>query len=326
MADTAIDAGTIAGGDQTYLTTADESASLPNSTSLENKLTFGAADAAKHFDMTGSTLKAEGTDVAIPVTAQAKGGGRLIVSDSELTGRPGVQIMERADNGTNFLRIEAATDVTTSMTHRFPAGTPADGFSFMVNPGGATTANYDWSSNLNTAISIPKGTTAERPGNTAGRMRYNTDDGGLEFNDGAAWRGLGTSGTWTPAFTFDTPGDLSVVYTKQNGTFDVCGRVATLFFDVTGTPTFTTSSSFFYITGSPFTNGSLVEGSGGIHNKSTSLFYSGAQTQVSPVMWINRTDIVIQALGATANTTTVGATTVTSGVALTMRGYILLRL
>ena len=45
------------------------------------------------------------------------------------------------------------------------------------------------------AIRIPVGTTSQRPtGNVAGRFRYNTTTSALEYNDGTAWRSVGTGG------------------------------------------------------------------------------------------------------------------------------------
>jgi hypothetical protein len=60
-------------------------------------------------------------------------------------------------------------------------------------------------------------------------------------------------GTWTPSFTFATPGDLTVVYGDRSGTYVTIGNLVILFFDVTATTfTFTTASGNFFITGLPF--------------------------------------------------------------------------
>lgn len=62
-------------------------------------------------------------------------------------------------------------------------------------------------------------------------------------------------GTWTPTFTFVTPGDLSVVYAAdRNGTYVKIGRLVVIFFGFTlSTFTFSTSSGAAEITGLPFT-------------------------------------------------------------------------
>lgn len=61
-------------------------------------------------------------------------------------------------------------------------------------------------------------------------------------------------GTWTPAITFATVGDLTVVYSTQLGTYTKKGReVAAHFSIATSTFTFTTASGNLQMTGQPFT-------------------------------------------------------------------------
>ena len=56
-------------------------------------------------------------------------------------------------------------------------------------------------------------------------------------------------GTWTPVFTFATPGNLSVVYNNRNGYVQQIGNVFIFTFLLDITPTFTTSSGNASITG-----------------------------------------------------------------------------
>ena len=63
------------------------------------------------------------------------------------------------------------------------------------------------------------------------------------------------SGTWTPVLTFATPGNLTVVYTIQVGTYYAIGNlVMATFIVVTSTFTHTTASGDMNITGLPFTS------------------------------------------------------------------------
>lgn len=65
----------------------------------------------------------------------------------------------------------------------------------------------------------------------------------------------GVEGTWTPVITFSTPGDLSVAYSFQLGTYIRIGDLVTVFFDVltsTGDFDHTTASGTLLITGLPF--------------------------------------------------------------------------
>ncbi|MEE8207630.1 MAG: hypothetical protein V3T88_01540 [Nitrosomonadaceae bacterium] len=68
-------------------------------------------------------------------------------------------------------------------------------------------------------------------------------------------------GTWTPVATFQTPGDLVVVYSFQVGLYTKIGRQVTITMNVDlSTFTHTTASGQFRITGLPFTSASLPSG------------------------------------------------------------------
>lgn len=61
-------------------------------------------------------------------------------------------------------------------------------------------------------------------------------------------------GTWTPAITFSTPGDLSVAYSTQVGRYTKIGNLVTLDLSITtSTFTHTTASGAAFISGLPFT-------------------------------------------------------------------------
>lgn len=65
------------------------------------------------------------------------------------------------------------------------------------------------------------------------------------------------SGTWTPAITFSTPGDLAVTYTTQTGHYRrIGGLVFCSFAIVTSAFTHTTAANSLIISGLPFTVGS----------------------------------------------------------------------
>lgn len=67
-------------------------------------------------------------------------------------------------------------------------------------------------------------------------------------------------GSWTPALTFATPGDLSVAYTTQQGSYTRVGSLITAqFVIVTSTFTFTTASGDLQVTGLPFTAASITD-------------------------------------------------------------------
>lgn len=59
--------------------------------------------------------------------------------------------------------------------------------------------------------------------------------------------------SWTPVFTFGTPGDLSVSYSIQYGGYTRIGSLLFYSFGITCTPTFTTASGNLEVTGLPIT-------------------------------------------------------------------------
>lgn len=78
-------------------------------------------------------------------------------------------------------------------------------------------------------------------------------------------------GTWTPAFSFQTPGNLSITYVDQIGRYTRIGnRVTAQCFLVSSTFTHTTASGYAKITGMPFNANSTS----GLFNVGA-LFFSG---------------------------------------------------
>jgi hypothetical protein len=62
-------------------------------------------------------------------------------------------------------------------------------------------------------------------------------------------------GTWTPVLTIGTPGDLSVAYTTQSGTYRKVGGLLFITGNIrTSTWTHTTASGTVNVTGLPFTS------------------------------------------------------------------------
>lgn len=53
------------------------------------------------------------------------------------------------------------------------------------------------------SLVIPTGTTAQRPANGLGQIRYNSDDSSIEFNDGSSWTSLGSAVIEQQNFTGD---------------------------------------------------------------------------------------------------------------------------
>lgn len=74
--------------------------------------------------------------------------------------------------------------------------------------------------------------------------------------------------SFSPTFTFDTPGDLNNSYSTQVGWYAQSGHLVTMNINLVFTPTFTTSGGSAYITSFPVTASS----SAGNHNTGTLSF------------------------------------------------------
>jgi hypothetical protein len=83
-----------------------------------------------------------------------------------------------------------------------------------------------------------------------GQWYVMTADGAFK-NDSITY----AEGNWTPVLTFATPGDLSVTYSAQLGSYTKIGRLVHLTCDLaTSAFTHTTASGSLNITGSPYTS------------------------------------------------------------------------
>ena len=82
---------------------------------------------------------------------------------------------------------------------------------------------------------------------------------GIVFSVGQSTLSSYNTGTFTPTITFDTPGDLSVAYTTQLGTYTIVGRMIVATVTVSFTPTYTTASSFLQVQGFPVTFSGFIQ-------------------------------------------------------------------
>lgn len=73
----------------------------------------------------------------------------------------------------------------------------------------------------------------------------------LTLADEAALTAQFSIGTFTPAITFATPGDLSVAYTGQTGSYLRIGKSITFAVQISFTATYTTATGNFRVTGLP---------------------------------------------------------------------------
>lgn len=149
-------------------------------------------------------------------------------------------------------------------------------------------------------------TPGSTPGSLADGQMWAETDGSLWFRSSGATLPLIQTGTFVPAITFSTPGNLSVSYTTQTGQWRRMGKSLFVAFRVTCSAfTHTTASGTLNITGLPFTLANNQALMGSIWPNSNANFSLGIANQ----------DVFIQ---GSANTTlmllrrSTGSTTVST--------------
>jgi hypothetical protein len=132
-------------------------------------------------------------------------------------------------------------------------------------------------------------------------------------------------GSWTPVLTFDTPGNLSVSYTRQAGQYIKIGRLVFVEFSiVTSAFTHTTAIGPARITGLPFTASNETDADasgalrwGGITNAS--------YTNVTASIPGNDNKITINASGSGVAVIAISATDMPTGGSVVLRGSVTYR-
>lgn len=117
-------------------------------------------------------------------------------------------------------------------------------------------------------------------------------------------------GTWTPTFTCATPGDLSVVYATQSGTYTRIGNIVYVAWALEVTPTFTTASGGIQVGGLPLVPASNNAG-GIVRNMSSGFTWPAGITSV--LFGVSSGNLALQGVGSATGLTGFQMTTIVSG-------------
>ena len=130
-------------------------------------------------------------------------------------------------------------------------------------------------------------------------------------------------GTWTPVLTFATPGNLSITFSIQLGTYTRVGNRVVVNYNITTSAfSFTTASGSLQITGLPFTS----------KNLSTNLCWGSVSwggitkagyTQITPRLPVNSTTIDFVASGTGLAINLVSATDTPTGGQMYIHGFLI---
>lgn len=134
---------------------------------------------------------------------------------------------------------------------------------------------------------------------------------------------LGNATTqWTPVATFVTPGDLSNSYNTQHGIYAVNGGILCATFTLIWTPTYTTASGNFLITGLPTAANGVVTINWVGTCWSNGITYPASCTSLVPRIVNNAQQLEIIGTGSGSVAVNVTTTQITSGVVHTLQGTI----
>lgn len=115
-----------------------------------------------------------------------------------------------------------------------------------------------------------------------------------------------------PAFTFTTPGDLSVAYTSQTGTFSRVGNMIFIRVSLEFTPTFTTSSGNVNITGLPAVAANDASVPMSVFS-APGVTWPAGLTMITAVVANGQTFMEVKMLGSATATARLTAADITSG-------------
>lgn len=216
-------------------------------TSTTNKFT-DAADIAKLAAITGTNTGDQTSIVGITGTkaqfdTAVTDGNILYVGDAYVPGGTDVAV---ADGGT---------------------GTSSAGITAFNNITGYTAAGSTGTTSTNLVFSTSPALTTPSLG-VASATSINFGQDALNYYD---------EGTFTPTWTYSTPGDISVVYTTQDGQYTRIGNRVYITLKLSCTPTFSTASGTLRIGGLPFTS-SAFDNALGAFSHNANLTYPASRT------------------------------------------------
>lgn len=123
--------------------------------------------------------------------------------------------------------------------------------------------------------------------------------------------------SFSPTFTFAVPGDLSVSYATQSGTYYIIGGVLFFTVELVFTPTFTTSSGSPRIGGFP-ASAATSANSIPIAQHNANITYLASRTYIMGRSGFGNSFLVIIANGSGQSGSNIAASNFTSGVSTTI--------
>lgn len=172
---------------------------------------------------------ADGSDTNIPVLLKAKGTGQVIIG----TANTSTGVLFRTGTGLQHYTNLSFTDNSNNRTITVP-----DASGTMTLLGNSSTGSGNVVLQTSPSLTTP----------TLGVASATS----INFG-GSALANYNEYQTFTPTFTFATPGDQSISYSVQTGYYTRIGNMVYITYTIRFTPTYTTASGAANFTGLPFT-------------------------------------------------------------------------
>jgi hypothetical protein len=291
--------------------------------------------------LTGATTPLAGTEV-LPIV---QGGATVKVAVSNLTAGRAVAVASLASTGNVTVssgRIGVNTASPDSPLHVVASG--VDEIVHLVNNTGnsyvlisddnnATSVSYGSIGGGNAYIftagytSLYTGTTEKVRIDATGNIIPKVAAKGINFTANTPAAGMTSQllnwyeeGTWTPTFTFVTPGDFAATYSQQIGSYTRIGNRITVNCTITSTSfTFTTAAGQLRILGLPFTSEATTGNQSHGALATTGVTYTLGYTMVISIVSPNTAFIAFTQSGTAAALGPLTVANFVSGTNVTIR-------
>ncbi len=127
--------------------------------------------------------------------------------------------------------------------------------------------------------------------------------------------------SWTPTLSFSTPGNLSVSYATQNGSYTRIGNIVFVDFTLVCTPTFTTASGSLRIAGFVI-NSAKSNCAGDVGLQGANIAYGSGFTNINLSTTNGQSFLSLLAFGSSKASTVIGSGSFVSGTPVSFAGSI----
>ena len=187
---------------------------LSNGSGLQVQINDSGGTAVNYFSFGGSisggtpAMVMKGSDANVGVSMTSKGTGNYIFWSGNFARANA--LIASVSSSVNYLQLAPA--VTTSAPELSAQGSDTN-INLNLTPKGTGSVTI----NATTAITVPAGTTAQRPTGVTGMFRYNSTTAGFEGYNGTTWGAIGGGSNITTLGLWENASVIAANYTIGTG-------------------------------------------------------------------------------------------------------------